>query len=28
MDGQHWGTFGEEADETAWTPWDDIYDGE
>jgi len=27
MDGQHWGKFGDEADETAWTPWDDIYDG-
>ena len=28
MDGQHWGKFGDEADETGWTPWDDIYDGE
>lgn len=28
MDGQHWGKAGDEADPTAWTPWDDIYDGE
>lgn len=28
MDGQHWGKPGDETDPTAWTPWDDIYDGE
>lgn len=27
MDGKHWGEFGDEADDEAWTPWDDIYDG-
>lgn len=28
FDGAHWGNFGDEMNETAWTPWDDIYDGE
>jgi len=27
MDGQNWGHFGDEKDETRWTAWDDIYDG-
>ena len=26
--GAHWGFPSEEQDETAWTPWDDIWDGE
>lgn len=28
MDGQNWGHFGDEKNETKWTAWDDIYDGE
>ena len=28
FDGRHWGLAGSEEDPTAWTPWDDIYDGE
>lgn len=28
MDGKHWGMFGDETDQTAWTVWDDIYAGE
>jgi hypothetical protein len=28
FEGAHWGTVGEESNETAWTAWDDIYDGE
>lgn len=28
FDGQHWGKAGTEIDSKAWTPWDDIYDGE
>lgn len=28
FDGAHWGVFGDTADSTAWTAWDDIYDGE
>ncbi|RDW62072.1 hypothetical protein BP6252_11505 [Coleophoma cylindrospora] len=27
IDGQHWGNAGDEPDPTAWTAWDDIYDG-